>query len=755
MYRISQKLLAFGLAAAVAACGGGGGGGGSASPIANTPAPSPAVPAPAPGPAPAPSPQPTIPTLKVRFDGNDLRATTPLLAPTAVRDLHADAIAYDRKRDQLLVAPAAPAGSAVLLGLSPTTLETAWSIALPAAATAMAIADDHSALYVGLADGTVQQFELSTRRLVREIELTEGRGKGYFVSSLSVRPGSAGTVAISSGSMSLNNFPVFHRLAVWQDGVKWPQTLEVGSVLNNGALQVIFADADTLFSLDTQSREPIMLRIPVQGNMLAPQFPGISTCCEAQRLQTYNGRLLLDRGSIVDPATLRVKVQPYGIGGVFTALADQGTLSEVSLEKIGSAPYQTRVLLSEYFSDRFNLNRRAAFDVEALSPDSVYVPELSRAIDMGQGRVALQIDDAAFDKGAKLVVLDTKVITPVAAPSVVTQSALAQDVSVLSVTLPLSGMAYDRRRDRLVGIIGPEGGPIGNSVVVVRPDNGSIEARYALSSQPGSISVSDNGSVAYVTLPEENGFQRVDVGANGALGWRVTGLLRPVTGLAISPGDDNVVAVVLAHNVGFTVYRAGAVISQSPEAYMSDIAFNGAHEIVILNQKTTANNMSRYTFDGPVAALTSSSPKPLWHLFGHAEFRGDSMQDGFSYASLSSGKRVGWILRPEGRVLQTQNIPEKVYSKIGLWDLTQGFATSDSLEKTVEVDYLSAQTGAQDGTTDLIGSRRLQITDTRWPQPPISLGDYRPIIATGPHSAVLARSVNDIRNTTLYFIKGL
>ena len=703
--------------------------------------------------APTPVPQQLVATVAVRFEGSDLRTATASLAPGAVRDLYADAMAYDRQRDQLLVAPSAAAGSTTLLGLSPLTLQTAWSIDLPAAATTMAIADDSSVLYVGLANGTVRQYELSTRRLVREIELTEGRDKGYYPTSLSVRPGNAGTVAVSAGRKSVLGLNMFDRLAVWQDGVKWPQTLEVGPVLNNKATQVIFADADTLLSLDTEDSARIMLRIPVQGQMLAPQFPGISTCCDENTLQRYNGRVLLEGGNIVDPATLRVNIKPYGMGGFFTALADQGTLSEVSVQSFGSSG-EPGLVLSEYASDRFTLKRRAVFAFAPLADGSNYSPELKRVVDAGQGRVALQIDDA-FHKRVKLMVFDLGAVEAVATPKVVTQPALAQDVSVLSVTMPLSGMAYDRQRDRLVGIIGPEGGPIGNSLVVLRPADGSIEARYPLSSQPGQVTVSGSGSVAYVTLPEENGFQRVDVGAAGALGWRVTGLQRPVTSLAISPAEPDTVAVVQAHNVGFTVYRAGAVVSQSPEAYMSDIAFNGPREIVVVNQKTTENNLSRYAFDGPTAVLNSSSPKPLWQGFGQTRFQGDTMQDGYSYASLATGKRIGWILSPEGRVMPLLNIPEKTYGAVDVWDSAQGFGANDSSRSVFEVDYLNAQAGAQGGTTDLIGSRRLQITDLRWPQPPILLGDRRTVVATGPHSAVVARSVGSIANTTLYFIKGL
>lgn len=755
MHSFLRRLPILAIVMTLAACGGGGGGGGSPSAPTAPPTVPPANPVPAP-PPPAPAPS-TIPTLEVHFDGADLRATTPLLAPTAVRDLHADAIAYDRQRDQLLVAAAAPTGGATLLGLAPATLETAWSVALPAAATAMAISDDSSMLYVGLANGTVQQYEAATRRLVREIELTEGRGTVYFPSALTVRPGSPGTVAVSTGSINLLKLMVFHRLAVWQDGVKWPQTLEVGNVLNNESLQVMFADADTLVSLDVQSSIPIMLRIPIQGQLLAPQFPGISICCDGKQLQPYQGHVLVDRGTIVDQATLRVKADPYGQGGVFVPLADAGTLADVALSVVDSAPYQTRIELSEYFSDRFNLKRRAFFDVAPIAPDHSYYPAITRALDAGRGRVALQVDDIAFHKGSKLVVLDSTEIAPTAAPVPVSQSVAVQDVSVLAVTLPLSAMAYDRQRDRVVGVIGPDAGPIGNSLVVIRPADGSIEARFPLSSQPGSVFVSDSGSVAYVTLPEENGFQRVDVGAAGGLGWRVTGLARPVTGLAIAPDDADKVGVILADNIGFRVYRGGAVVSQTNDVYMSDIAFNGAREMVVLDQKTTDNKLSRYAFDGPTAVLTSSQPKPLWQTFGHAEFRGDTMQDGFSYASLASGKRSGWFLRPEGRVMQVPTFPIgiEVYGAVTLWDGSQGFGTNPSYGNKVEFDYLSAQAGAQGGTTDMIGSRRVQITDTRWPQPPIVLGDYRQVIATGPHAGVLARSVGGALNTTLYFVKGL
>jgi hypothetical protein len=740
-----RRFLVLGLTVALTACGGGGGG--SPAPVA-------------PPVAPPPTPTPTIQTLAASFDGGDLRATTPLVAPTAVRDLHADAMVYDRQRDHLLVA-SSPAGNSTLQGLSPLTLQTVWSVVLPAAATAMALSDDGSALYVGLSDGTVQQYELPTHRLVRTIELTEGRGTVYFPTSLAVRPGRAGTVAIASGTTNPQTETVFHRLAVWQDGIKWPQTLEVGSVLNNEAEQLMFTNADTLVSLGTGGGSAIILRIPVQGQMLAPQFPGIGTT-RGKTLQMYNGSVLVDNGSVIEPATLRFTFQLYGNGGTFTALADTGTLSEVSLDRVDSAPYQTRILLSEYFSDRFNLKRQAVFDVAPIVPGGNYTPLLTRAIDAGKGRVALQID-AFHKKEAKLVVLDSNAVAPVPTPPVVTLSTRVQDVNVLSVTLPLSGMAYDRQRDRLVGIIGPGGGPIGNSLVVLNPADGSIEARYLLSSRPGSVRVSDSGSVAYVTLPEENGFQRVDIGAGGALRWRVTGLRVPITGLAIMPGDDDTVATVWAYNTGFSVYRGGALVSETldvaPFVYMSDITFNGAHEIVVLDQHTTGNMLTRYSFAGPTPVLTDSQPKPLWQSFGTAEFRGDTMQDRFSYASVASGKRIGWIMKPEGRVMESLNLPSSfhTYGQVSLWDSTQGFGTQgrEWENNPLEIDYLSAQAGAQGGTTDLIGSRRLKITDARWPQSAVLTVDYRAVVATGPHTAVLSRSVGAAANTTLYFIKGL
>lgn len=749
MKHLLQRCLVIGLSIALGACGGGTG---SASAPVPSPAPSPA---PAPAPVPLPTPQPTaLPTVAIRFNGGDLRATLPL-APPLLRDLHADAIAYDPLRDQLLIVPTASAGAVELIGVAAPTLATAWSMKLPAAATAMAISADASMVYIGLADGTVQQIDLATRLLVRQFALSEGRGTTYFATSIAVRPGTNHTVAIGTGFINTAGLLDFHRLAVWQDGTQWPQTLEEGPALNNGAIQVLFADGATLMALDTRYLEPILTRILVQGKLLAPQFPGIGLCCESKAMQMYKDQVLLDGGNVVTPATLRVKVEPAGTGGSFAYLADQGTLGEVSLQKSETEPFASQIVFSEYASDRLTLRRRAVFTVPALAPDNHYFPKLTRAIDAGKGRIVLQVEDIAFGAPSKLVLVDGGSLPLVTAPTSVSQAATAQDVSVLSVTLPLIGMAYDRARDRVLGITGPEGGPIGNSLLVLRPTDGSIEARYPLTSRPGSVRVSASGSVAYVTLPEENGFQRVDVGSAGTLRWRMTGLQRPVTGLAISPADTDTVAVILAHQVGFTVYRGGTSVSKSPEAHMSDITFNGAHEIVVLDQATTVNMLSRYAFDGPTAVLLGSTPKPLWKAFGHAEFSGDIMQDSYSYASVASGQRIGWILRPEGRVLEFPNLPMKTYKAAALWDPGQGVGVNHPYEVPLEVDYLSAQPGAQGGTLDMIGSRRLQITDTRWPQPPLTGNDVRTVIPIGPHAAVLLRSVGGANNTTLYFIKGL
>jgi hypothetical protein len=746
MNAIVRRFLLLGLLGALTACGGGSGGSGGSAPTPTPPPKPPVV---------QPPQQPIIPTLTARFDGSDLRATLPLLAAAANRDLVSGAVVYDRQHDQLLVASPLASGTGTLLGLSPATLQTTWSIDFPAAVTALAIADDGSTLYVGLSNGVVRQYALPSRSLVREFELTEGRGTEYYVASIAVRPGSAGTVAISSAVNNAHGWAVFHRLAVWQDGIKWPQTLEEGPALNNSATLLLFSDANTLLSLDTYTDGKVVLRIPISGQTLAPEFPGIGLFDAGNTLQIYNGQVLLDRGAIVDPSPLRLAVWPYGNGGKFAALSEPGTLAEASLERLSSAPYQTRILVSEYSSERLNVKRQALFEIPAFAADGNYHPVLTRVIDAGKGRVVLQLGET-WDPGVKLVVLDIGAVTPVPAPVAVTQSKTVQDVDVQAVSLPIRGLAYDRQRDRVVGSIGPGGGPIGNSLVVLRPD-GSIEARYPLSSQPGSVTVSDSGSVAYVTLPEENGFQRVDIGTSGGLRWRVTGLPAPAISLAIAPDDNDKVAVVQSTQGQFRVYRSGALVSQTSDlypdvVYMSDVAFNGAHQIVVLDNYTTGNQLYRYTFDGPMAVQTAATPKPLWQMFGSANFRGDIMHDRFSYASLSTGLRIGWIMRPEGRVMELRNIPSAPYAGTTLWSSTQGFGVSNS-SGIMAVDFLSAQPGAQGGTIDLIGSRRLQITDDRWP---ISPGTFVPdptVVATGPRSAVVSSSIEG--NTTLYFIKGL
>ncbi len=662
---------------------------------------------------------------------------------------------YDRQRNVLMVGAPSAANEHVLIALSPATLETLWSLPLPSQATAMAISADQSTLFVGVRGGQVLQLNLATRSVVVTFDVTEGAGSGFYASSLAVRPGTNATVAVSTSRVREDGFPFFHRLAVWEDGTKWPQTLELSNQLNFLATDIVFSDAATLITAESDFLDGPIQKIVVANRTLTALFPGIEGYGLWGTLQTLGDRVLLSSGLVLDPVAYRGDARIGALGGQLVSLPDLGTVGEVTLQSV-DAVGRFELLAVEHRLDRYSRSRQMALPLRELQVLDGYRPEMAQVQEAGRGRIAVQLVQRTTGRNS-LVVLDLESVAPIQPPAVQQQTTTAQGVSVLTATMPLSAIAYDPQRDRIVGIVPASAGTAeGNSLVVIRPDDGTVESRHLLSSEPSGVFVSATGSVAYVALPEERGFQRVNIGPAGGLGWKVTGLAKPVLDIAVSPADTDTVAVTLTSETTLMVYRGGARTAAIGEfypdvRYISSATFASADELVAYDSLTTSNELQRYRYDGgSLIEISRFQMPPVWR-FDVTLYSAGLVQNREAYAPfLTNGTQAGWIMTPE-EAASFIGFVTNPYQSVALRGAGVGYGVHGA-GSFLAIDHLAPRTGLSGGT-DLVGSRRLRITDSRWPASP--LGVVRQVIALGNDALAVRAWVQGTGNAALYIVRGL
>ncbi|MBX3607210.1 MAG: hypothetical protein KF788_18165 [Piscinibacter sp.] len=661
---------------------------------------------------------------------------------------------YDRQRNALMVGAPSATGQYALMALSPETLETTWSLPLPSQATAMAISADQSTLFVGVRGGQVLQFDLAARSAVRYFDVTEGVGSGFYPSSLAVRPGTSSTVAVSTSRVREDGFPYFHRLAIWEDGVKWPQTLETSSELNFLATDIVFSDAATLITAESASLDGAIQKILISDKTLTALFPGVEGYGLWGTLQTLGDQILLSTGLVLDPVAYRGEARIAALGGQLVSLPDLGTIGEVTLRSVDVVGGFELVAV-EHRVGRFARSRQMTLPLAELQVRDGYRPDMAQLQEAGHGRIAVQLVQPTKGR-SNLVVLDLEMAVPIQAPAVQLQTAASEGVSVLTTTSPLSSIAYDPERDRIIGIVPASAGTAeGNSLVVIRPSDGAVESRHLLSSEPSGVFVSAKGSVAYVALPQERGFQRVDIGQVGGPRWKVTGLAKPVLDIAVSPADTDTVAITLTSETTLMVYQGGTRRAAVGEFYpdvrsISSSTFASADELVAYNSRTTSNELQRYRYDGSsLIEIGRVLMPPTWR-FDTTFYSAGLVHNNEAYAPFSTdGTQAGWIMTPE-EAASFGGYVAIPYQSVTLRSERVGYGVTGA-SSFLEVDRLAPRAGASGGT-DLVGSRRLRLSDSRWPA---TSGVDRQVIALGSDTVAVRAWVQGTGNAALYVIGGL
>jgi hypothetical protein len=694
------------MSALLAGCGGGGG------QTAPTPTPAP-VPAPAPAPVPPPEPpapppatSDIVPTVRLRIEGDPLPGTPRTVRATASRALQTATLWYDRGRGELVAGVVQTDGTTAVLGLSPVTLATLWSVSTSSVPLVLAASDSGAMLYAGLADGSVQQVDLRTRSAVRRFDVAPGQ-PGTFAFSISVRPGSDDTVAVATGSLGLEGIPSFSQLAVWEAGVPWSVLYwsGVGGYLERAA-SVTFQDASTLIAFDNETTGYAISRFGVgAGELTVPtEVAARLNCCFDARLSMFAGQPMTSSGAFLDPSTLRPSRFVQALGRNVVGLADTGVLVDAYIELMGT-PTEFVVTLTEHESDRLHVRRRVTLKEPFIGTSLGRLPRVQALADAGAERIAV----ALMDDSTGLVTLATVDFASLGAPDTVVpvvNTVSGEGVTVRSVALPAKAIAYDAARDRIVALLGSQAGTWGNSLVVVNPSDGGVERRVSLTSEPFGLVVSATGSLAYVALPNERAVQQIDVSAASGPGWKVA-YPGVVQSMAVDPADPQALMVVDTDQSALTLLRSGRLAATLPlERFLSigELAFAGPGDLYGIDTLTTSFWMSRFSTAGGVLRLVATSQSPLQDLGSPFGATGDTFYSPYRSGSFSTLQQSTTILRPEGA--------HNWYDGLALVDANSGWGYIDTMMPAMTIDRLAVN-GTSGGFPLLTGTRRLQITDTR------------------------------------------
>ncbi|HEV6963780.1 hypothetical protein [Roseateles sp.] len=622
---------------------------------------------------------------------------------------------YDRVRDQLLAGAMDSNDQPQLLGLRPSDLSTAWALSLPSRPTSLTVATDGSRAYVGLVNGQIVQVDLATQAIASSFDISEGKGTTYFPLSLAIRPGAVDTVAVSTGYVDAAGLVKFHRLGVWQGGVPWPQTLEVGPSLNNPAGAIRFSDASTLITLNTESSDNIMLKVLVGDRTLSALFPGLDGRGFSQSLDMLGTEILLPAGLRVDPVQFKTTRWVDGIGGSFLALPGLAELCEVQLRKTNAnGGFELRLVTTGIA--RQEQVRRLRYDLPTLQPTDGRRPDLVNLQALAGGRVAVHLYERVTGR-THLLVLDVESTAPLTAQTALATQGSSQGMQLTALSHAMNGLAYDPEGNRLVASVAASAGPNGCALIVIDPTSGNIEARYLLSSPPGQVFVSSTGRIAYVSLPQERALQQVRLGSSPGLGWKVEGLPDSVLDVAISPTDQETIAFTTASQAALYLYTAGTRVTAIGERYpdiryVSSVVFTGANSLAVADSYTTDHDLQHYSINNGTITETGREALPMAFSFSFGRYLTGLIYTYRVWASLDTAQAGGWILPPEGipNLQQLGYVSVPAYDGVALSSKLSGGAVLAGQAGGMSFDRLAPRAISPLGG-DLVGVRRLYVQD--------------------------------------------
>jgi trimeric autotransporter adhesin len=121
---------------------------------------------------------------------------------------------------------------------------------------------------------------------------------------------------------------------------------------------------------------------------------------------------------------------------------------------------------------------------------------------------------------------------------------------VRTLNVPANDLVWDPHAQRLYASVPSSYGPNGNSIAVINPANGKVEAYHFAGSEPTALALSQDGTYLYVGLNGNGSVQRMVLPAftldiDVSLGINEFGGLNEALDIQASPGDSHTFAVAL------------------------------------------------------------------------------------------------------------------------------------------------------------------------------------------------------------------
>lgn len=471
-------------------------------------------------------------------------------------------LVYDPARDKLYAA----VGTAVAI-IDQTTGAISASIELGTSPGQMIISDNGEVMYVAIN----QSKEILAVNLVT---LTKGTsfslGSNRQVNHMQVMPGTTDVLAISwyIGSSSANN------LAIFDGGVARPNTARGDELAFSGDGSTLYTnDSDTFITLALNS-QGLSILSTTEGSFDGSEFEvgdGRIYTSGGRVIDLQSGTLVgtlplnlqaMEFALDPDAGLLYISATQYGYNSERIQAYDLQTLRLVGSFELPDIPGQsTQLLLTGDGRLAVNLNcgqfvlinwqpRAASHDVQVADGQTISLDLGNRPAEVPgtiQGQVFFDVNNSrSLNKGepglaSRTVFLDANAngllddgerstltdaagkyvfdglppgsytVAVAAAPGWEATSPSPQEFRVRRLPFVTGDQLYDAARSKLYATVNSEFRGVGNSLVVIDPQTGSIEKSIELGGESSQLAMSRDGKALYVVLNGLNSISRIDL----------------------------------------------------------------------------------------------------------------------------------------------------------------------------------------------------------------------------------------------------
>jgi hypothetical protein len=208
-----------------------------------------------------------------------------------------------------------------------------------------------------------------------------------------------------------------------------------------------------------------------------------------------------------------------------------------------------------------------------------------------------------------LALLVTTLLQPLAHAAEPAAAPALEAWAIKSVPLPAHDSAYDKLRNKVLVTVRSSHPSLGNMLVEIDPDTGTLGRRVFVGSEPKQLAVTDDGAFAYVGLGGANRVVKVDLSTFAvALSFATgpdTGVNGPLFPEEIEPlpGRNDAVAVVLSDRIfgheGIWIFVDGVQLpSHTDDQTDTDrMEFVSPSEIMGFRDHNGYYSMLRYAVD--------------------------------------------------------------------------------------------------------------------------------------------------------------